>query len=133
MRVVLDTSVLINGWRPPSEALAAISVISLAELHHGALVAATPAQREYRLGRLAVIESEFDPMPVTAEVARAYGRCASAVAHYGRNPRARAFDLLIAATALALDAAVYTHNREDFRGLEGLVQILTPEVEAGRP
>lgn len=123
MRFILDTSVLINGWRPPGEGEAAISVISLAELHHGVLVAPTPAQRELRLARLAVVEHEFEPMPVTAEVVRAYGRCAAAVARHGRNPRSRAFDLLIAATALSVGASVYTHNVGDFRGLEDLVPI----------
>lgn len=126
MRVVLDTSILIKGWRPPTGVDAAISVISVAELHHGVLVARTPAQREFRLGRLAVIEHEFEPVPITREVARAYGRCAAALARHGRNPRARAFDLLIAATAVVVDAQLYTHNADDFRGLEGLVEILTP-------
>ena len=126
MRVVLDTSILIGEWRPPNGVDAAISVISVAELHHGALVATTPAQKEFRLGRLAVIEHEFEPVPITEEVARAYGRCAVAVARDGRNPRARAFDLLIAATAVSLGVRLYTHNMDDFRGLEGLVEILTP-------
>ncbi|HEU4849405.1 MAG TPA: VapC toxin family PIN domain ribonuclease, partial [Terrimesophilobacter sp.] len=91
MRFILDTSTLINGWRSPDEGEAAISVISLGELHHGVLVASSPAQRELRLARLAVIEHEFEPIPVTADVVRAYGRCAAAVARHGRNPRSRAF------------------------------------------
>ncbi len=123
MRFVLDTSILIDGWRPPDEGEAAISVISLAELHHGVLVAPSPVQRELRLARLAVVEHEFEPLPVTAEVVRAYGRCAAAVARRGRNPGPRAFDLLIAATALTVGAAVCTHNADDFRGLEQLVPI----------
>lgn len=123
MRLILDTSILINGWRHPGGGEAAISVISLAELHHGVLVAPSPVQRELRLARLAVIEHEFEPMPVTAEVVRAYGRCAAAVARHGRNPRSRAFDLLIAATALSVGASVCTHNAGDFRGLEDLVPI----------
>jgi predicted nucleic acid-binding protein len=123
MRCVLDTSVLIEGWKPSDDVEAAVSVISLAELHHGALVAATPAQRELRVARLAAVEHEFEPIPVTTEIARAYGRCAAAVARHRRNPRSRAFDLLIAATALCLDASVCTRNVDDFRGLEGLVSI----------
>jgi predicted nucleic acid-binding protein len=34
-------------------------------------------------------------------------------------------DLLIAATAHAHDAALYTRNPDDFGGLDGLVEILT--------
>lgn len=123
MRFILDTSVLIEGWDAPETGEAAISVISLAELHHGVLVAADPVQRDLRLARLAVIEHEFDPLPVTAEVARAYGRCAAAVARCGRNPRARSFDLLIAATALCAGATLYTRNLKDFDGLDELVLI----------
>lgn len=126
MKFILDTSILINDWRPPHAGEAAISVISLAELHHGALVASDPKQRELRLARLAVIEHEFAPLPVTTQVVRAYGRCAATVARSGRNPRSRAFDLLIAATALTVGAVVYTHNRDDFTGLEELIEIRTP-------
>lgn len=130
MRFILDTSILIDGWRPPGEGEAAISVISLAELHHGVLVAPNPVQRELRLARLAIIEHEFEPIPVTAEVVRAYGRCAATVARSGRNPRSRAFDLLIAATALTVSASVYTHNVDDFRGLEELVPIRSADAHS---
>ena len=128
MSAILDTSILINGWRPPAALESAISVVSLAELHYGALATADPVERARRLGRLAIIEHEFEPVPVTGEVARAYGLCASVVANSGRNPRSRAFDLLIAATALVMDAQLYTHNVVDFRGLEQLVEIVVPEL-----
>jgi predicted nucleic acid-binding protein len=46
------------------------------------------------------------------------------VAAQGRKARGRrALDLLIAATALAADVPLYTRNPEDFRGLDGLVDI----------
>lgn len=130
MRVVLDTSILIKGWRPPSGLETAISVVSMAELHYGALVAANPDERARRLSRLTVIEHEFDAVRITGEIARSYGLCASAVAHGGRNPRSRAFDLLIAATAITLDAQLYTHNADDFRGLEHLLEIVVPGQRA---
>jgi predicted nucleic acid-binding protein len=41
----------------------------------------------------------------------------------GRQPRARVMDLLIAATAHAHDATLFTRNSQDLRGLEGLVEI----------
>jgi predicted nucleic acid-binding protein len=43
----------------------------------------------------------------------------------GRQPRARTMDLLIAATAHAHDARLYTRNADDFVGLDGLVDIVT--------
>lgn len=43
----------------------------------------------------------------------------------GRQPRARALDLLIAATALAHGARLYTRNPGDLAGLDGLVEIVS--------
>lgn len=59
MRVVLDTSVLIGEAGPASQDEAAISVVSLAELHFGLLVAADDAARALRAVRLGVIEARF--------------------------------------------------------------------------
>jgi predicted nucleic acid-binding protein len=58
-------------------------------------------------------------------VARAYGRVYAAVATAGRKARGRrAFDLLIAATALAAELPLYTRNSDDFEGLDGLVEVV---------
>lgn len=110
MRTVLDTSVLLGTEPTPIEGDLAISVASLAELHFGVLVARSDPIRAERLRRLAVIESSFDPLPVDAQVARAYGRLAAALALAGRRPRARVMDLLIAATAVAHGARLCTRN-----------------------
>jgi predicted nucleic acid-binding protein len=53
-----------------------------------------------------------------------YGRLASAVVDAGRQPRRRAMDLLIAATAHAHGARLCTRNAADFAGLEDLVDIV---------
>ena len=73
MRAILDTSVLIGELPPPDNVEAAISVASIAELHFGVLVADDDGERARRTARLAVIEATFDPIPVTAEVARVLG------------------------------------------------------------
>jgi predicted nucleic acid-binding protein len=124
MRAVLDTSVLIEGLDDPIDAELAISTISLAELHFGVLVAKSPEIRASRLRRLAGIERAFDALPVTDAVARTYGAFAATVAAAGRQPRARAFDLVIAATAATHEAALYTRNPKDFLGLDGLVEVV---------
>lgn len=49
----------------------------------------------------------------------------NAVADAGRQPRARSMDLLIAATAHAHAARLYTRNAADFRGLDDLVEVIT--------
>ena len=125
MRTVLDTSVLLGTEPTPIEGDLAISVASLAELHFGVLVARSDPIRAERLRRLAVIESSFDPLPVDAQVARAYGRLAAALALAGRRPRARVMDLLIAATAVAHGARLCTRNSADLAGLEDLLEITT--------
>ena len=88
------------------------------------LVAANAARRAERLRRLALVERLFDPLPVDEAVARSYGHLAAAVVQMGRQPRARVMDLLIAATAHAHRARLYTRNTADLRGLDSLVEIV---------
>lgn len=49
----------------------------------------------------------------------------AAVIAAGRQPRRRAVDLIIAATALAAGLPLYTRNPNDFRGLEDIVHIIS--------
>lgn len=68
-------------------------------------------------------------MPVDGAVARGYGRVYAAVATAGRKARGRrAFDLLIAATALAAGLPLYTRNPGDFRELEALIEVVVVPV-----
>ena len=122
MRAVLDTSVLISD-RAPMEVEAAISAASLAELHFGVLVASDDDERALRMQRLGAIEATFDPLPITAEVAREWGRLAGAVADRGGRPRRRAVDLAIAATANAHGVPLLTHNVRDFKIIGDLVDV----------
>ncbi|HEY7926651.1 MAG TPA: PIN domain-containing protein [Candidatus Dormibacteraeota bacterium] len=124
MRSVLDTSVLLGPAPPPLEGDLAISTASLAELHFGVLIAGSEPVRAERLRRLGVVERTFAALPIDDVVARHYGRLASAAAAIGRQPRARVMDLLIAATAAAHDARLYTRNPRDLAGLGHLVEII---------
>jgi len=125
VRAVLDTSVLI-GEAPPAGVEAAISVASLTELHFGLLVATDDDERARRAGRLAAVEAAFDPLPVTVEVARTWGRLAAAVTRRGGNPRRRQIDLVIAATAVVAQVPLLTHDVADLRILADLVDVRRP-------
>lgn len=125
MRAVVDTSVLIDE-RPLLGVEAAISVASLAELHFGVLVASEQGERARRTDRLAAVEAAFEPLPVTAEVARAWGRLASVIALQGGNPRRRQIDLVIAATALVEDVPLISLNVADLRMLGDVLDIRLP-------
>jgi predicted nucleic acid-binding protein len=123
-RGLLDTSVLIAEDVSPLPGQLAISVISVAELHFGVLVAASAEIRAIRLARLSRLQRRFDPLPVDDAVADSYGQLAAHVAASGRQPRARAMDLLIAATAHVHGAVLYTRNVDDFRGLESFIAVV---------
>ncbi len=124
MRAVLDTSVVIATDVPPLEGELAISAATVAELHFGVLVAGNPVRRAQRLRRLSALQRDFDALPIDDAVAASYGLLAVSVVEAGRQPRARTMDLLIAATAHAHDARLYTRNAKDLVGLEDLVEIV---------
>lgn len=125
VRAVLDTSVVIATDIAPLEGQLAISAITLAELHFGVLVAKQRKVRAERLRRLLVLQRTFDALPVDEAVAASYGQVAAAVLDAGRQPRARSMDLLIAATAHAHSARLYTRNADDFDGLDDLIDVVT--------
>jgi toxin FitB len=123
--VLLDTSVLMTAEKGPDED-AAISVLSLSELHFGVLVARDDQTRALRMRRLGTIEAHFDALPFDAAAARECGRLHALVAKRGGQPRRRAFDLAIAATANTLGVPLLTYNTKDF-------QILAEEIDLRSP
>jgi toxin FitB len=123
-RAILDTSVVIADPVAPIPGDLAISAITLAELNFGVLIAKSAEVRAERLRRLSLLQQRFDALPVDDAVAISYGRLASAVVDAGRQPRRQAMDLLIAATAHAHGATLYTRNPADFTGVDTLVDIV---------
>ena len=124
MKALLDTSVLIATNVPTLDGELAISSASIAELHFGVMVTTDDATRAERLRRLTMLQRSFDSLPIDDKVAASYGRLAAAVVHVGRQPRSRVFDLLIAATAHAHEARLYTRNATDLVGLDDLIEIV---------
>lgn len=73
--------------------------------------------------RLLAAQRSFNALPVN-DVAASYGALAAAVIDAGRKPPARWMDLLIAATAHAHSARLYTCNAADFAGLDNLIEVI---------
>jgi predicted nucleic acid-binding protein len=126
VRALLDTSVLIAA-EGPENLEGGISAASLAELHFGVLVAHDDDERAKRAQRLGVVEATFDPLPLDAAVAREWGRLAAAVAARGAQPRRRAVDLVIAATANVHGVPLLTHNAKDFQVIADLLDVRSPQ------
>lgn len=134
---MIDTNILaLRQWIDPAELPdeMAISAVTLAELSAGPYCVLPNSEQdrydehEERARRTEVLqraESEFDPVPFDAEVARIYGRVTAAVIAAGRKPRRRATDLMIAATAIAEDLPLYTTNPGDYTGLEKLIRVIS--------
>ena len=103
----------------------AVSALTMAELAAGPHAATDNNERARRQDRLQRAEAAFDPLPFDSGAARAYGRIFAAVMSTGRNARGpRAVDLMIAATACAAELPLFTRHIGDFRGLEGLVEVV---------
>jgi hypothetical protein len=124
MLSVLDTSILIAAAAVPVEGDIAISIVSIAELQFGVLIAPDDDRRAHRLARLSAVLRSFEPLPVDAAVAASYGELAAATHRAGRKATARSLDLMIAATAHAHGARLVTANVDDVKHLDGLVEIV---------
>ena len=121
---MLDTSTVILLGRLddpadlPEESV--VSAMTLAELSVGPHVARTAKERVARQAHLQQAESDFDAIAFDAAAARAFGRVAASLRSTGRKPAARAYDALIAASAIAEGVPLYTCNPDDFAGIDGL-------------
>ena len=114
-RGLLDTSIFIAGerGRPLGRlpGMAAISVVTVAELHLGVLLADDPAIRARRLRTLSSTEALFEPLPIDPAVARTFAELVAEARRQGSRPKI--MDTWIAATAVAHELLVYTQD-EDF-------------------
>lgn len=134
-RGLIDTSVLIDLDLFDPAVLPAelqISAVTMAELAAGPHATTDHAERARRQERLQRAEATFEPLPVDASVARAYGRAYAAVAAGGTKIRGRrGFDLLIAATAIAAGLPLYTRDPDDFAELSELLDVRAVQPTPG--
>ena len=126
-RGLLDTSVVVSlGGLTNVDALPArcfVSAITLAELSVGPLVAKTDRERIARQSVLQQVEADFHAIAFDDRAARAFGRVAAELRASGRKTSARAYDALIAATAMANELPVFTLNVDDFSAIASLTVV----------
>jgi predicted nucleic acid-binding protein len=131
-RGILDTSTLILLQRLPDPTALPreplITAVTLAELSVGPLVTDDEGERAARQAHLQQAEADFVPLPFDADAARAFGRVAASLRRAGRKTSARAYDVMIAATAIANELPLYTCNPHDFAGIDGLEAIAVTAV-----
>jgi predicted nucleic acid-binding protein len=124
---VVDTSIiaalkLYDPLELPDTIL--ITAVTLGELSFGPHATDDPAERAGRVAVLQHVEATFEPLPYDQGAARLYGQICAAVRAIGREPRRRASDLMIAATAASNQLPLYTANPGDFKGAESLVEVI---------
>lgn len=107
-RALLDTSFVIaataGGVALPD--VAAVSVVTLGELHAGVLRARDAVAHAERVQRLDDVRSLFVALPVDEDVAEHYGRALARARDEGRTEKP--LDLLIVATASATKRVLHT-------------------------
>jgi predicted nucleic acid-binding protein len=132
MGIILDSSVIIAAERgghsvrqileqvqaSQGETEVGISVVTVAELVHGAYRAKTQAQQERRLEFIERLCRDVPVHPMTLDIARLMGRIEG---QQEANGIQFAFeDLVIGVTALHLGYAVMTLNARHFQRIPGL-------------
>jgi predicted nucleic acid-binding protein len=121
---IVDTSVLIATDQRTFEERQgdyAISVMSIAELHKGAVRAKSPRERAARIARLAVVEQTYEVVPIDRRIAVKFGEISALTSRLASRPHA--IDGLIAATAIVLGVPVLTRDH-DFDMIPGLEVVI---------
>ena len=122
-----NTVILLDDLDPSAlPARLFISAVTLAELSVGPLVEQDPARQAERLRHIQTTAADFDVLPFDEDAARSFGLVSAAMRQRGRKVTARAYDALIAATAVSRGLPLYTCNPEDFDGIDGLDVVAVP-------
>jgi predicted nucleic acid-binding protein len=129
-RGILDTNIVILLERLDARHLPGvpdITTITLAELAVGPLAASDDDERRRRERHVDDARRLFPyPLPFDAAAADAFATVAANLRSRGRKARARAFDAMIAAIALASGLPLYTTNPSDFTAIDGLAVVEVP-------
>jgi len=120
---LLDTNVIIQfknlDFRQlPVEAF--ISSITLGELSIGVALAADKKVSVDRQAHVQFAESRLTTLPFDDACARTLAQVSGDLRSVGRKQKSRAFDSLIAATAISWRLPLFTLNPDDYRGISRL-------------
>ena len=128
MATLIDSSVLVaveRGDLDLNDLLARhgdpeilLSAITVSEVLHGLHRARTDDQRTHRESFIEQLLADFPVIPFDLAIARLHARLGAQLA--ARGVIVGAHDLLIAATALALDASLATRDERSFPKIRGL-------------
>jgi predicted nucleic acid-binding protein len=88
----------------------AVSVVTLAELHLGVLLAKDGPTRALRLRTVSRVERDLEGIPVDAEVARVFASIVAEARAGGRRPKV--MDVWIAATGVRQGLMVFTQDAD---------------------
>jgi predicted nucleic acid-binding protein len=124
---VLDTCTYIDLALLDAAALPAtpkLTAITFAELQQGVAMAKDPASRAARMEKLGAAVADFEPLPFDGDAAARYGTLVALTMAAKRDPRPRRMDLMIAAIASSQGLSLFTRNADDFKGLDGVVDVV---------
>ncbi len=107
-------AVVVERLEALHEGEVAMSLVTYAELRAGIEMQSRQRDQDERV--LAQLVTLIPVLPLDVSVAETYGRLRAAVPDRRRD----AFDRLIAAHAIAVDAVLITNNEADFAGYPGL-------------
>lgn len=129
MRYLIDTTVLSPYFARNQAAIdllkqltpdgIAVSILAYLEAYQGVIERPDPVASRRRFD---AFFRSVPILPISPAVARRCAEIRSMLKKQGRSPRRRAFDLVIAATALEHGLAVVTHNTQDYQDIPNLVR-----------
>lgn len=129
MRYLLDTTILSPYFAGQEQARlllrqlaqdgVAVSILSYLEAYQGVIENADPETAKRRFN---AFFHTAQLLPVSPAVARRCAEIRAYLKQQGKSPRKRAFDLVIAATAIEHGLELVTHNTQDFRDLPNLTR-----------
>src|SRR5436305_7195406 len=127
MSYLVDTTHVIDHLHDEPDVVALLKTLSPAGIAASIITYLEAFQGTIRLQRpipRAKFEAFFDTVPIlplTPAIAQRCARLREHLKRQGKQPNRRAFDLIIAATALEHGLALVTNNRQDFADIPGLL------------